>query len=153
MDPTGALEAAPSEGENHQALEAAILGWVDGEAEVDLEAARVDVESLLFSLTRGTVRAARKEDGEWRAGEWVKQGILLAFRIGRNRESLKGSYRNGWVCRHDLAEACRLAIESMTIDHDIFHVVGTPEARKTCNVERTETVLGLKFRGKLDQYR
>ena len=73
--------------------------------------------------------------------------------IGRNREALKGHYRNGWVCRHDLAEACRLAIESTTIDHDIFHVVGTPEARETCNVERTETVLGLKFRGDLDQYK
>jgi uronate dehydrogenase len=73
--------------------------------------------------------------------------------IGRNREALKGAYRNGWVCRHDLAEACRLAIESTTVDHDIFHVVGTPEAKQTCNVERAETLLGLKFRGNLEQYR
>ena len=72
--------------------------------------------------------------------------------IGRHREELKGKYRNGWVCRHDLAEACRLSIES-SIDHDILHVVGTPEARKTCNVERTEKLLGLKFKGNLEQYR
>ena len=86
MDPTGALEATPPEAEDQQALEAAILHWVDREADVDLDAARVEVESLLFALTRGTVRAARRENGEWRAVEWVKQGILLAFRIGRTRE-------------------------------------------------------------------
>ena len=73
--------------------------------------------------------------------------------IGREREKLKGKYRNGWVCRHDLAEACRLAIESTTIEHDILHVVGTPEARETCNVERTEGLLGLEFRSDLVQYK
>ena len=36
--------------------------------------------------------------------------------------------REGWVCRHDLAEACRLAVESETVDFDIFHIVGTPES-------------------------
>jgi nucleoside-diphosphate-sugar epimerase len=72
--------------------------------------------------------------------------------IGRFREPLKGKYRNGLVCRHDLAEAIRLAIES-SIDHDVLHVVGTPEARENCNVGRTEKVLGLKFKGNLEQYR
>jgi nucleoside-diphosphate-sugar epimerase len=73
--------------------------------------------------------------------------------IGRGREQLGGGYRNGWVCRHDLAEACRLAVESKTIDHDIFHIVGTPEARLSCNVERSETILGLQYKGDLDRYR
>lgn len=61
--------------------------------------------------------------------------------------------RNGWVCRHDLAEACRLALEHETLAFDIFHVVGTPEADKTCNVARSRDVLGLKYRGDLEQYR
>jgi len=73
--------------------------------------------------------------------------------IGRNREPLEGKYRNGLVCRHDLAEACRLASESTTIGHEVLHVVGTPEARQTCNVERTEKLLGLIYRGDLEQYR
>lgn len=73
--------------------------------------------------------------------------------IGRNRESLAGTYRNGLVCRHDLAEACRLAAESTTIGHEVLHVAGTPEARDTCNVGRTEELLGLTFRGNLEQYR
>jgi len=37
-------------------------------------------------LNRGEYRAAEKVDGVWRANAWVKQGILLSFRIGRNHE-------------------------------------------------------------------
>ena len=51
--------------------------------------------------------------------------------LGRFREKLgpEGTpLRNGWVCRYDLAEACRLAVEDETIDFDVFHIVGTPEA-------------------------
>ena len=76
--------------------------------------------------------------------------------LGRAREKLGpgGSPRaNGWVCRHDLAEACRLAIESDSIDFDIFHIVGTPEADAHCNVARSREVLGLEYQGDLDQYR
>jgi UDP-glucose 4-epimerase len=75
--------------------------------------------------------------------------------MGRHREKLGAEgtrARNGWVCRHDLAEACRLAAESETIDFDIFHVVGTPEADATCNVARSREVLGLTYRGNLEQY-
>jgi nucleoside-diphosphate-sugar epimerase len=75
--------------------------------------------------------------------------------IGRHREPLGpgGSpCRNGWVCRHDLAEACRLAVES-SLDFDVFHVVGTPEADASCNVARSREVLGLQYRGNLEQYR
>src|SRR5919199_6562298 len=35
------------------------------------------------ALNRGEVRAAeRDDDGRWRANAWVKQGILLCFRMG-----------------------------------------------------------------------
>ena len=45
--------------------------------------ARDVVTSLLDALEHGEVRAAeRGDDGEWRAVPWVKQGILLAFRVG-----------------------------------------------------------------------
>jgi 2,3,4,5-tetrahydropyridine-2-carboxylate N-succinyltransferase len=40
-------------------------------------------DELLDALESGTVRSAtRGEDGSWRAVSWVKQGILLGFRIG-----------------------------------------------------------------------
>ena len=46
--------------------------------------ARDVVNSLLDALEHGEVRAAeRGDDGEWRAVPWVKQGILLAFRVGQ----------------------------------------------------------------------
>lgn len=42
------------------------------------------VETLLDRLEQGAVRSAeRGADGTWRAVPWVKQGILLAFRVGR----------------------------------------------------------------------
>ncbi len=46
--------------------------------------AGTSVEQLLTALERGDVRAAERGiDGRWRAVAWVKQGILLAFRVGR----------------------------------------------------------------------
>jgi 2,3,4,5-tetrahydropyridine-2-carboxylate N-succinyltransferase len=42
------------------------------------------VAHLLRALEHGVVRAAeRDEEGIWRINRWVKDGILLAFRLGR----------------------------------------------------------------------
>ena len=38
-------------------------------------------------LTQGRIRAADKINGEWRVNIWVKQGILLGFRIGEHTET------------------------------------------------------------------
>jgi 2,3,4,5-tetrahydropyridine-2-carboxylate N-succinyltransferase len=35
------------------------------------------------ALTRGEIRAAEKIDGRWAVNVWVKQGILLGFRLGQ----------------------------------------------------------------------
>jgi 2,3,4,5-tetrahydropyridine-2,6-dicarboxylate N-succinyltransferase len=46
--------------------------------------ARAAFEALKQGLNRGEFRAAeRGADGVWRANAWVKQGILLGFRLGR----------------------------------------------------------------------
>jgi 2,3,4,5-tetrahydropyridine-2-carboxylate N-succinyltransferase len=48
------------------------------------EDARHAVDELLDLLERGELRSAtRGDDGTWRAVTWVKQGILLGFRIGK----------------------------------------------------------------------
>lgn len=39
------------------------------------------------ALTLGQVRAAEKHDGHWRVNTWVKQGILLGFRLGELEET------------------------------------------------------------------
>lgn len=44
---------------------------------------RISVASLLEVLEAGVVRAARATPEGWEAVPWVKEGILLAFRIGR----------------------------------------------------------------------
>lgn len=54
--------------------------------------ARGVVTALLDMLERGDVRAAeRGADGEWRAVPWVKQGILLSFRLGQLVDLSPGS--------------------------------------------------------------
>lgn len=48
------------------------------------DSAEHTVAELLARLEDGQVRAAQKEhDGRWRAVPWVKQGILVAFRVGK----------------------------------------------------------------------
>jgi len=75
--------------------------------------------------------------------------------IGKSRKKLGngGTRRDiSWVCRHDLAEACRLSAENRDIGFDILHTVGTVEAEATCNVRQSRKLLGLEYRGDLDQY-
>ena len=42
------------------------------------------------ALTRGEIRAAEKRDGRWIVNTWVKQGILLGFRLGEAKEMSDG---------------------------------------------------------------
>jgi 2,3,4,5-tetrahydropyridine-2,6-dicarboxylate N-succinyltransferase len=44
--------------------------------------ARAAFEELKAGLNEGSIRAAEKENGRWVVRRWVKQGILLGFRIG-----------------------------------------------------------------------
>ena len=68
-------------------------------------------------------------------------------RLGLNRDGGRASGGIGWVCRHDLAEACHLALENGAIDFDIMHTASHPEADRHCNVARSRDLLGLEYRG------
>jgi len=72
---------SPDEGELRREVEE---HWA-AEESLDEEAARDTVTRLMEALERGRIRAARPVDGGWEAVKWVKQGILLAFRVGRTR--------------------------------------------------------------------
>ena len=52
-----------------------------GEVEHNPEARKVFLE-FRQQLTQGKIRAAEKVDGKWKVNIWVKQGILLGFRLG-----------------------------------------------------------------------
>ena len=51
--------------------------------ELDRDAAEAAFRALLEALNTGAIRAAScSDDGAWAANAWVKQGILLGFRLG-----------------------------------------------------------------------
>ncbi len=52
----------------------------------NVEEARRTFVDFRAALTRGDIRAAEKIDGHWLVNTWVKQGILLGFRIGELQE-------------------------------------------------------------------
>src|SRR6476661_3627521 len=53
--------------------------------------ARQIFQEFREALTHGHVRAAEKHDGHWRVNAWVKQGILLGFRLGELVEMSSGA--------------------------------------------------------------
>ena len=48
--------------------------------------ARQIFQQFRDALTRGEIRAAEKTSGRWQVNAWVKQGILLGFRLGELAE-------------------------------------------------------------------
>ena len=62
---------------------------VDAGASADRESARATFEKLRAALSSGEVRAAEPDSSSavgWRVNTWVKQGILLGFRFGDNKD-------------------------------------------------------------------
>jgi nucleoside-diphosphate-sugar epimerase len=60
--------------------------------------------------------------------------------------------RGGWVCRHDLAQACLLALGLDKPGYTAFHIIGASEARRYFDIDRTEKMLGLKFTNRFENY-
>jgi len=59
---------------------------LSAQAEPDADEARKAIVDFLDALGEGRIRAAEPAEDGWRAVDWVKRGILLAFRIGRTVE-------------------------------------------------------------------
>ena len=63
-------------------------GW---ERRAEIGPGRVDaklkdaIERVIGDLDAGVVRVAEKRDGAWTVNQWVKQAVLLSFRINENR--------------------------------------------------------------------
>jgi len=58
-----------------------------GTAAVGNSEARETFLEFRIALSMGEVRAAEKIEGSWHTNAWVKQGILLGFRLGELKES------------------------------------------------------------------
>ena len=69
-------------------------GW---ERRAELGPGRVDaklkdaIERVIADLDAGAIRVAEKRDGAWTVNQWVKQAVLLSFRINENRV-IEGGY-------------------------------------------------------------
>src|SRR5215471_11826797 len=61
-----------------------------GEIERDPEARRTFLD-FRDQLTTGKIRAAEKVGSSWTVNAWVKQGILLGFRLGELSASQDGT--------------------------------------------------------------
>lgn len=73
-----------------EALRASVERWAGRECGPDDGEARGVVARLLHALEVGAVRAAEPGPDGWRAIPWVKEGILLAFRVGRTARVAEG---------------------------------------------------------------
>jgi 2,3,4,5-tetrahydropyridine-2-carboxylate N-succinyltransferase len=63
-------------------LKSAIESFAAAEKIPDLARARRVFHDFRAALTRGEIRAAEKVNNHWTTNPWVKQGILLGFRLG-----------------------------------------------------------------------
>jgi 2,3,4,5-tetrahydropyridine-2-carboxylate N-succinyltransferase len=60
----------------------------------DMPAARRTFADFRARLTRGEIRAAERINNRWTTNAWVKQGILLGFRLGELMEMSDGAVLN-----------------------------------------------------------
>src|SRR6478672_596588 len=71
-----------------------VSGW---ERRAELGPGRVDaklkdaIERVIADLDAGAIRVAEKREGAWTVNQWVKQAVLLSFRINENR-MIEGAY-------------------------------------------------------------
>ncbi len=72
-------------------LKSSIESLCSRETIADANAARTTFLDFRAALTRGEIRAAERVDGRWLVHAWVKQGILLGFRLGALTEMSDGS--------------------------------------------------------------
>lgn len=69
--------------------------YVDGsvDAETTTTADFDTLDEFLTELESGSIRAADRHDGEWKANAWVKQGILLNFSLRSTEPQTYGGVR------------------------------------------------------------
>jgi 2,3,4,5-tetrahydropyridine-2,6-dicarboxylate N-succinyltransferase len=76
--------------DSRSTLKSAIERLSTGEAIGNSAEARSTFLEFRNALTRGEIRAAETISGRWVVNSWVKQGILLGFRLGEMKEMSDG---------------------------------------------------------------
>lgn len=84
-------------------------------------------KELLKLLNKGKVRSAEFSNGSWKANAWVKQGILLGFRIGKlEDQSINKEFR--YYDKHTLK------LKHIKLSDNIREVPGGSSIRDGCYV-------------------
>ncbi len=60
--------------------------------------------------------------------------------------------RGGWVCRHDVAQACLGALRRDLDGYELYCVIGAEKARANYDVDRTERELGFSFSSRFEEF-
>ncbi len=93
-------------------------------------------ESFKTALRRGEIRSAEKDgDGNWNANAWVKQGILLGFRMGKMVEMSKPTETLRFFDKDTFP------LRPMTIDDGVRIVMGGSAIRDGSYVAPTVIVV------------
>ncbi len=86
-------------------------------------------EEFKTALRRGEIRSAEKDaDGTWHANAWVKQGILLGFRMGRMVEMSKPTETLQFFDKDTFP------LRPMSLDDNVRIVMGGSAIRDGCYV-------------------
>ena len=86
-------------------------------------------EAFRTALRRGEIRSAEKDaNGDWTANAWVKQGILLGFRIGKMVEMSKPTETLRFFDKDTFP------LRPMTLDDGVRIVMGGSAIRDGCYV-------------------
>ena len=80
------------------------------------------VEDTIAKLDRGELRVAEKRDGEWVVNEWVKQAIMLYFRLAglETMEAGPFEYHDKIPTKHGLSEAGVRVVPPGTVRYGAF---------------------------------
>jgi len=92
-------------------------------ADLDLLEGAVDaIERTIEALDKGRVRVAEKIDGEWQVNLWVKEAIMLYFRIAKLETTYFGpfEYHDKIPTKTGLAEAGIRVVPPGTVRYGAF---------------------------------
>jgi 2,3,4,5-tetrahydropyridine-2-carboxylate N-succinyltransferase len=101
---------------SRELIEAAFAG------SIPVEGAQGAVDDALAGLDEGSLRVAEKVDGEWVTNEWLKQAILLYFRL-RQMETIEVGqfeYHDKIPLKHDLERQQVRVVPPGTVRYGAF---------------------------------
>jgi 2,3,4,5-tetrahydropyridine-2,6-dicarboxylate N-succinyltransferase len=97
---------------------------------------RAVYEDFKFALRNGEIRSAEKDaDGNWHANTWVKQGILLGFRMGKMVEISQPTETLKFFDKDTFP------LRPMTLDDGVRIVIGGSSVRDGSYVASTVVIV------------